>query len=132
MPEPYGPYDEVSDDGKQFSVYDLTTGLSANYDFSVPGYAANAVLSTAAWGQVQLFGTDQNGATITVLIGGVSVALDGTGSAFMKRHPTVVTKAYLTFNLPNAANMTYTFKAVFSKGSGTDQVSLTWQHQTRS
>ena len=127
----YGPVDEVSDDGKQFAIYDITTGLSANHDFGAAGYAANAVLNIAAQGQVQVFGYDANGNTIAVTVAGVSVTLDGTGSAFMKRHPTDVTKAYFTYNLPNAQNKTYTFKAVFSKGSGTDQVTLTWQHQTR-
>lgn len=122
----YGPSDEVND-VKQFAV--TVVDVTTNYDFGAAGYAANAALSILAQGQVQLFGsTSQDFSSyISVTIGGVAVTLDGTGSAFMKRHATDVTKAYATYNMPATAAVYY-FKAVFKKTNGAGQITHTWSH----
>lgn len=122
----YGGNDEVND-VKQFAV--TAVDVTTNYDFGAAGYAANATLNVLAQGQVQLFGstTQDFAAYITVKIGGANVTLDGTGSAFMLRHATDVTKAYITYNIPSTAG-TYYFKAVFKKTNDLDQVTHTWAH----
>ena len=125
----YGPLDQVIDYNKQFTTYIFATATNTIYDFGAVGYLANAVLNVPANGQVQLFGYDALGNVITVNIAGVSVVLNGTGSAFMLRDPTDGTKAYITYNLPNTQNAVYTFRALFSKSGGA-QMSVVWTNQT--
>jgi hypothetical protein len=127
----YGPLDQVTDYGIAFTVWDFSTGEPSPYDFSVPGYAADALLSNPAWGQVQIFGVDQTGATISVLIGGVLTPLNGTGIAFASRAHANGLTCYFQYNMPNYQNQTYFFTAVFSIGaSGGSQQSFSWQNNT--
>lgn len=127
----YGPLDEVTDHGITFTKFDFTTGTYLPYDFGAAGYAADAALSTPANGQVQIFGVDSTGATISVTIAGVSVPLNGTGSAFAKRDHLVVTNCYFKYNLPNVKNQTYFFTAIFSIGTvGASQQTVSWTNNT--
>lgn len=128
----YGPVDQVVDHGISFTVYNFTTGDYDIYDFGAAGYAADAILNTAADGQVQIFGatTPDFLDAITVKVGGSNVVLDGTGSAFAKRDHLVVTNCYFKYNLPDTQNRTYFFKAVFSFGSGASQQTFSWQNST--
>lgn len=127
----YGPLDQVTDHTIGFTFYDFPTATNLPYDFGAAGYAADATLNIAGQGEVQIFGVDSTGATIAVTIGGSSVTLNGTGSAFAKRDHLVVTNCYFKYNLPNAQNQTYFFTAVFSKGSGTAQQTVSWQNNTQ-
>ena len=124
-----GPLDQITDYDKQFSIYDLTSGTNIIYDFGAAGYGANDLLDDDSQGQVQLFGVDQYGATISVLIGGVSTPLDGTGLAFLRLDPNDDTKAYITYNLPNVKNNVYYFQAVFIK-DGIQLQTVIWTNQT--
>lgn len=128
----YGPQDEVVDHGIEFTTYDFTTALPVVYDFGAAGYAADAALNIAAQGQVQIFGSTSSDFSdaITVKIGGSSVVLDGTGSAFAKRDHLVVTDCYFKYNLPNTQNINYFFKAVFSFPSEASQQTFSWQNGT--
>ena len=123
----YGPLDEVTDHGKQFTTYDFTTGTNVLYNFVTAGYTLGDVLNDPTQGQVQLYGYDQSGNTITVKVGGVDTPLDGT--AFMILDTVTNTDAYFVYNLPDEQNQVYTFKAVFSL-NGADQMSVVWNNQT--
>lgn len=127
----YGPSDEVTDYGKSFTVYDFTTGAYIAFDFAAGGaYAADAVLNDFALGAVQIFGTDESGAEISVSRLGVAIPLNGTGSAFANRAHADGLTCYFQYNLPNAINKIYFFEARFSKNDGLNQQSVFWTNNT--
>lgn len=126
----YGPLDQVTDHGISFTTYDFPSASNVIWNFGTAGYAADAILNIAAQGKVQIFGYDSSGATLTVTIAGVAVPLDGTGSAFALRDHLDATKCYFQYNLPNAQNQVYTFKAVFSFANLASYQVYLWQNTT--
>lgn len=125
----FSPGDQVSDDRKTFSIFDITAHASSDYDFNAAGYAANATLNVLANGEVKFYlSVDQAfGSYVTVSIAGVPTVANGLA---MKRDAATNTGAYIVYNLPNTKNTTFYAKAVLRLTNELKHTTIYWTHNT--